>query len=250
MDGAKTAAKALGKRIRQLREAHDLSQEAFAEKLGVKRGAVGNWELGKGIKRQNLERISDRFEAPFEWLSRGVGAAPDINPVDAGNEETIAALSTHGRHNVTSGEIPQIAARLGLGHSTDEPTINIPIGSQAIAAVPVIAMWKVPESVLRRRTSGALGRLHIVECEGDSMEPTIRNGDLAFIDASRRMPSPPGIFAIHDGFGQTLKRLEVVPNSEPPKVLIIPDNPKHHSYERLLDEINIIGRYVCRLTAD
>lgn len=82
------------------------------------------------------------------------------------------------------------------------------------------------------------------------MEPTIRNGDFVFIDTSRRVPSPEGIFALHDGFGQTLKRIEIVPNTDPPRVMLIPDNPRHSKFERGLDEINIIGRYLCRLTMD
>lgn len=45
----------------------------FADLLGVSRGAVGNWEGGKGIKRENLQRISDRFDVSFQWLATGHG---------------------------------------------------------------------------------------------------------------------------------------------------------------------------------
>lgn len=64
-----------GRRIRRLRQTIlDITQAEFADKVGgVTRGAVGNWELGKGIKRENLQRIADEFKISFEWLATGKG---------------------------------------------------------------------------------------------------------------------------------------------------------------------------------
>ncbi|RAI29422.1 hypothetical protein CH340_22835 [Rhodoplanes serenus] len=137
-----------------------------------------------------------------------------------------------------------------MGHAEDAPTIQIPVGDHGISAVPVVDTWKIPKNVLQRRLRGAVSSLHIVECEGDSMDPRIRDGDFVFIDTSRRVPSPPGIFALNDGYGQTLKRIEIIPNTDPPRVKVIPENKSHTSYEMLLEEVRIIGRYVCRLTMD
>ncbi|MFN3656796.1 MAG: XRE family transcriptional regulator [Pseudolabrys sp.] len=250
-------------RIRLVRTTNNLSQEAFAARLSsprrtITRGAIGNWELGRGIKGDNLALIAERFGVSLDWLSNGKGQAPTAQPhhrVPAGEEFTDsaseqAAVFEGGQAHVPAGEIPQVAARLGLGHSEDVQTITIPAGHDSIAAVPVVDTWKVPLSVLQRRLRGSIRSVHIIECEGDSMEPRIHDGDFVFIDTSRRTPSPPGIFALNDGFGQTLKRLEIVPNSDPPRVKIIPENSRHDSYERGLDEIAIIGRYLCRLTMD
>lgn len=66
----------LGERIRHLRK--DIlglpRQEDFAERLGVTRGAVGNWEVGKGVKRANLERMAEQFNVSFVWLATGMGS--------------------------------------------------------------------------------------------------------------------------------------------------------------------------------
>jgi phage repressor protein C with HTH and peptisase S24 domain len=59
---------------------------------------------------------------------------------------------------------------------------------------------------------------------------------------TRRTPNPPGIFVVHDGMGLVAKRLEHVPNSDPPAVRIISDNPLYRPYEGTAEEINIIGR--------
>ena len=59
----------IGDRIRAVRKERRLSQEKFSEKLEVSRGAVGNWERGEGIKRENLVRISKVFGVSLEWLA-------------------------------------------------------------------------------------------------------------------------------------------------------------------------------------
>lgn len=61
----------IGARITNLRKDRGLTQEAFGKKLGVTRGAVGNWERGEGIKRENLQAISTAFDVSFEWLANG-----------------------------------------------------------------------------------------------------------------------------------------------------------------------------------
>lgn len=64
-----------GRRIKELRrDILKITQSEFADMLGgVTRGAVGNWELGQGIKRENLSRMSARFDVSFEWLATGAG---------------------------------------------------------------------------------------------------------------------------------------------------------------------------------
>lgn len=58
-----------GHKLKQLREAHQLSQEALADKLHVTRQAVYKWEANKGYPDiQNLIRISELFEATIDDL--------------------------------------------------------------------------------------------------------------------------------------------------------------------------------------
>ncbi|RVH83395.1 XRE family transcriptional regulator [Sinorhizobium meliloti] len=74
----------LGKRIRYLRKEilgyH--RQSDFAERLGVTRGAVGNWEIGVGMKRDHLITIAKEFNISHAWLAEGKGtpiAKPSID---------------------------------------------------------------------------------------------------------------------------------------------------------------------------
>ncbi len=78
------------------------------------------------------------------------------------------------------------------------------------------------------------------------MTPTLNDGDIVLVDTGRRAPSPPGIFVLHDGEGNdsglVAKRLEHIPNSDPPRVKIVSDNDRYAPYERLIEEMNIVGR--------
>jgi len=79
----------LGNRIKFVRKQANLTQEKFAEALGtvegvkVTRGAVGNWELGKGISLENLAAIADKFNTNLDWLKSGRGELPQKS--DAAN---------------------------------------------------------------------------------------------------------------------------------------------------------------------
>ncbi|MGE8141443.1 hypothetical protein ACQKOE_05660 [Novosphingobium sp. NPDC080210] len=50
------------------------------------------------------------------------------------------------------------------------------------------------------------------------------------------------MFVLHDGIGLVAKRLEHIPNSEPPVVRVLSDNKTYSAYERTADEVNIVGR--------
>lgn len=76
----------IGGRIREIREERQLTQAAFAKRLDVTRGAVGNWEQGKGVKRESLQSIATEFGVSFEWLA--TGSSSTLGPPVARNTDT------------------------------------------------------------------------------------------------------------------------------------------------------------------
>lgn len=110
--------------------------------------------------------------------------------------------------------------------------------------------WQLPDRVLGRMGL-APASMACFPVQGDSMDPTICDGDVVFIDTRHRVPSPPGVYALADEFGGVVvKRLEVVsrPGDDPITVRVSSDNPRHLDRELTLGEIHIIGRYVGRFT--
>lgn len=61
------------------------------------------------------------------------------------------------------------------------------------------------------------------------MEPTLESGDRVLVSNADRLPSPPGLFTLWDGFGVVVKRIEHLLNSDPLTLSIASDNPKHRT---------------------
>lgn len=80
--------------------------------------------------------------------------------------------------------------------------------------------------------------------EGNSMEPDFRGGDQILVDTRRKSLAQPGAFCLWDGDGHVIKFLEKVPDSDPPKVRVVALNPIYQPHERLVEEVNLVGRVV------
>jgi transcriptional regulator with XRE-family HTH domain len=71
---------AIGKRIKQARLQAGLQQFEVAQRCGVSRAAVSNWENGQGIRSQKLIEYARVVGVPAEWLITGVRAAASERP--------------------------------------------------------------------------------------------------------------------------------------------------------------------------
>lgn len=61
-------------RLKQLRKTLGLTQQAFADKLGVKRNTVGQWECGiNPLTDAIILSICREFDVDEEWLRTGEG---------------------------------------------------------------------------------------------------------------------------------------------------------------------------------
>ena len=65
----------IGERIKAAREARGFTQQTLARAMRISRGAVSNWEAGKGVSRENLMRVADITGASIEWLMTGQGGS-------------------------------------------------------------------------------------------------------------------------------------------------------------------------------
>jgi len=124
-----------------------------------------------------------------------------------------------------------ISAAAGGGRMGDEA----PLDETALAFPPML---------LRRITASPTSSLRLLTISGDSMSPTLEDGNMVMIDTGRTSPSPPGIFVLDDGVGLVAKRVDAVPNSFPQQLRLSSDNPAYSNYQRRIDEVRILGRVV------
>lgn len=158
--------------------------------------------------------------------------------------ENIRYNTTLDYDNDNLDRIPEVDVYGGCGCAEEARVFNTTDQfGNTIQVDNIRHTWQIPSEYLSE-IKVQNSSVYIIEALGDSMYPTIASGDKVIIDTSPKgkRPSPAGIFAIWDGVGIAIKRLEIIPNSEPATLKIISDNPKHSTYERTVDECIIIGR--------
>jgi len=57
-----------GIKLKLLREKRKLSQEELAYKVGVVQATIGNWERGKSIKMEYIQKLADALDIPFSYF--------------------------------------------------------------------------------------------------------------------------------------------------------------------------------------
>lgn len=95
---------------------------------------------------------------------------------------------------------------------------------------------------LRGLFAGAVEDLLVARGEGDSMEPTLKDGDIVLIDTSQReVRQQDRIWAVAFGDLGAIKRIRKVPGNS---FLIMSDNPAVQPQPATEEDIYLIGRVV------
>ena len=86
-------------RIKQIRKAKGLTQQEFADLLGIKRGTLANYEIGRNEPIDAvISLICEKFDVNEEWLKTGRG--PMFSEISRDEEiARFVAKATGGRKN-------------------------------------------------------------------------------------------------------------------------------------------------------
>ena len=213
--------------LRDRMTALGLSNERLAHKVGVHHHSMVS-ALLTGRRRVSLldaPKLAEALQVSVHELLSRCGLDLDYRPPAPANDLPLG--------------VPEIDVRAGAGDGAGEGLVDYEGGEPADA---VAAVWQLPPDYLRSELRVRRDQARIVEVFGDSMSPTLVSGDRVMLNLADVKPSPPGIFAVWDGLGVVVKRLDYIPGSEPPTIKLISDNPHHAEYERTADEVRIIGR--------
>lgn len=233
----------------------DINQKDLAEAIGISQDQVSKIiNMKRSMTAVEMIRAAAFLsrDLPAQQLAGGVRPL-HLEYIDGAGEllRLPASMTTERRFNIPAGGIPQIEGTIGLGSRDDVQTLTIDLGDgESTAAAPVLGTWHIPAEVLARRVRTSVNHLHFIECEGNSMFPLIKDGDVVLVDQSKRNPNMPGIFALYEGDGQTIKQVEVVRGVDPARLRLIPANKDYSTYEVEAEDVHIIGRYVARFTVD
>lgn len=233
------------------------STQAAADRMGVSASTYRAHENGQNdFSDDQAAQYAKAFGIDPAELIFGRKRSPLVNTFDpdapdsADRDDEMTVGEHTGAQGVPPGSIPQIDVTAGMGGG------GITIvregvagkGGMTFSAEVVRDFWRIPTEVLRS-VGASPDFLAVLPVQGDSMLPTLHDGEWVVADTRHRWPSPDGIYALNDAFGGVVvKRLEVVskPSDEVQRVQVISDNPRHAPKEWDFEDLRIIGRVIWR----
>jgi phage repressor protein C with HTH and peptisase S24 domain len=122
-----------------------------------------------------------------------------------------------------------VAASAGSGNIADDEMAETALAFQTRFA--------------REIASGAIEALHVITVEGDSMTPTVSDGDHILVDTADNLRLRDGVYVIRNEGALMVKRLSVNPATR--KLSIKSDNPAYPTWSDCpSDSVDVIGRVV------
>lgn len=207
----------LVRELERLMERKGLNQKALALKAGLNETAVRDIRIGrsKNPRGDTLKRLATALGVSAGTLTGENGGAPAASPVRRGRPPGSGKSSARpGRGPAGKGDefayvrVYDVAA--GAGHGTDLDDAD------ELGRLAFRREW------LRQVTSAPIDQLALITVRGDSMAPTLIDGDTVLVDRSQRAIRRDGIFVIrHDGL-LLVKRLQIDPGRG--KVIVSCDN--------------------------
>lgn len=215
----------------------DISERELSLRAGINEKAVNQILTGKSQHPR-----SDTVAALAQTMGVPVADLISSPTLPAGVTRGVlpaASRERATRHARLDIMVPELAVTPQAGGGSEMPEMD---GS---GHHPVVGHWTMPADYLRSYVSQPQD-VRVLRVAGDSMEPEYPAGERVMVDTSHRVPSPPGVYVLWDGFGLVLKRLELIMGTTaPPRLRISSVNAAAYpAYERGLDEVVINGRVI------
>ena len=219
----------LAQNIAALRRHLGKNQTAFADLIGTQQANVSKWE-SKGVEPTSdfLSSMAERAGVSIRQFKSELWKPETAKNPTVSNVASI----TDWAEEQGWALIEEVDLALGMGATFLDPNY-IP---ETRGLVPFKASW------LRDIFRGPVSHLKVVRGSGDSMEPTIRDGDFVLLDTSkRRLDEQDVIWAVSYGDLGMIRRLRQMPGGG---VSLMPDNPNVRPIDAYDGEMHILGRVV------
>lgn len=200
------------------------SQTELAEAVGTTLNMLGKLERGeRTLDVDWLEKLGEALRIePYHLIAFPPGFEPTGSPASL---EDFAA-----EHGLAFVEEVDLALGMGATYLDNNQQPEV------LGLVPFREEW------LRDISAGDIDRLKVVRGRGDSMQPTIWDGDVVLIDtAQRRIDDQDRIWALAYGDLGVIRRVRVTPRGT---WMLMPDNQVVRPDEVADNDAYVIGRVV------
>ena len=204
--------------LKQKREELDISQAKLGELLGV--------------SQQHIQRFEkDNYPIPLKHLPK----LAQILHIDI--KELLPADFKHVDFSTNPNEIQieMLDARACCGNGVENFNAN------------VVGLWRMPLEEYRTITTADAANVKMLRVTGDSMEPTLSDGDWVLVDTSQHFVDRDGLFLIRMTSGLAVKRIQ---NTIGADIIIKSDNVKYNDITAPLVDVAIIGKVIYTLKAE
>lgn len=221
--------------------------------LGLKYPTLDTWKNRDSIPHKRLKEFAEKWSIDLHWLETGYAEG---NQTVIGSKGTVQQYGTGnqaGNVNVGGGETVREPGEA----YTESELVTIPYYREVHGAMGEGGLASNAETTPMAFTSsflrGMLGLdryegLHIINATGDSMAPTIKSGELIFVNPYKNEDN-----RVHDGAvyvivchdSLLIKRVRKNPIKK--ELTLISDNPDVDNIIMSSDEMNgcqIIGRVI------
>ncbi|MCF6267801.1 MAG: helix-turn-helix transcriptional regulator [Desulfuromusa sp.] len=199
----------------------------WAERIGITPGVFNRmWNDGVAPKADSLEKISKVTGVSLDWLILGKSQKE--------KSEKFSVVEEHKKYNLNSDEfalVPRYNVQASAGGGADVHS------EQVVDHLAFKRSW-LHEMGLQQE------KLALITAKGDSMEPTIKNGDMLLVD-TRVTTAADGIYVLRMDGMLLAKRL--IKNPIDQSVTVKSDNniyPPVTAQKDQLGLLEIVGRVV------
>lgn len=209
-------------RVRERMEEMGFSQSSLAQLIGISQASIAKITRGESFGSKHLHKIARELQTTPAYLT-GETDDPSEGALPVPTAQSIAA-------QLGSVLIPQ----LDIGFSMGGGSVFEDYVQQAEVAMP--------QDWLRPLIKGRFDELFIARGEGDSMMPTLMDGDLVVVDtAQRQINKQDRLWCLSYGDLGMIKRVRKLPTGG---YEIMSDNPTVTSITAYDDEMHVVGRVV------
>jgi phage repressor protein C with HTH and peptisase S24 domain len=202
------------------------TDRAVSLRAGLSADAVRNWRRAAregrdaGANKRTVEALANALGVNPDWLETGVD--------EVGGDTPIRSVS------------PQVMNKLRHVVCYD---IEAEAGHGALITIerPMFEIGFSPE-MLRWISSAPNEALALIRVRGDSMLPTLMDGDWMMVDTTKRNVNFDGMFILR--YEDVLRVKRVDRNPATGRYLVKSDNPQYDSFEVDRADLDIVGRVV------
>lgn len=195
------------------------SANALARKAGVSQSGFQRYLAGGQPTRKVLIALAQAAEVDLIWLMTGEGGVQPRKPVDS-NIQSLTRLPLYQSRATLPPMEPQFRS----------------VTPQNVAGLGFCRFWLSSHGLDAKDIAG-------LYMQGNSMEPTINDGDTLLVNVTQRDIVDGSLYAIRDGNTALIKRIQRHPAG---RLRLICDNPIYTVIEVETASVDIIGKVIWR----